>query len=237
MLDFTLDHVVIRTPDREALVAGIAEATGLSALQGYATGPEIHSGGVRFANGPFLDIFSSQTLGTALILAGSVDNAERLAASNGWAARMGRREATPPGQPLYPWSMAHFRRGQGLLTQVGVIQYAADPEAWTDPDYTGDLYNPGMELDACASLSRVWMSAQDVARAERDLAVLGYLFSDEMTSAYWPHAGRRLSGLGADLVLFEGPDGVARLDIATGTGSPREIAPHAAPRLVLDEDL
>jgi hypothetical protein len=237
MLDFTLDHVVIRTPNRDGLLAEIAAATGLSPLQGYAAGAEIYSRGVRFANGPFLDIFQAPAPGTALMVAGSVDSAERLAAGQGWAARVGRREAAAAGHPAYPWSTALFRRGQGLLTQVGVIEYSSDPEAWDDPDYAGDLYNPGMVLDACASLARVWMSAQDLPRAERDLAALGYLFSDETASAWWPHAGRRLSGLGSDLVLFEGPDGVARLDIATGAGPPRELAPPGAPRLVLDEEL
>lgn len=238
MLEFALDHVVIRTPDRDGLAAEIAAAAGLPVLQGYATGAHIHSRGVRFANGPFLDIFHVETPGTALILAGSIDAVERHVEPLGWAARIARREATPPGQPVYPWSMAYFRRGQGLLTQVSVIDYAHDPEAWAEPDYSGELYKPGMALDAAASLSRVWLSAQDVARAERDLAVLGYGFMDEVTSAYWPHAGRRLSGLVADLVLFAGPDdGVARLDIATGAGRPTEIPQLGAPRLVLDEDL
>jgi hypothetical protein len=237
MLEFALDHVVIRTPDRDGLAAEIASAAGLPVLQGYATDAQVHSRGVRFANGPFLDIFHADEPGTALILAGSVDTAERRATSLGWAVRIGRREATPPGQPVFPWSMAYFRRGQGLLTQLSVIDYAHEPEAWADPDYSGELYKPGMAMDAAASLSRVWLSAQDVARAERDLAALGYAFLDEVTSAYWPHAGRRLSGLTADLVLFEGPDGVARLDIATRAGRPMEILQLGAPRLVLDEDL
>lgn len=237
MLDFALDHVVIRTPDRDGLVAEIASAAGLDILQGYATGDHVHSRGVRFANGPFFDIFHAETPGTALILAGSVDAVERHAEPLGWAARISRREATPPGQPVYPWSMAYFRRGQGLLTQVSVIDYAHEAEAWADPDYSGELYKPGMALDAPAELSRVWLGAKDVERAERDLAVLGYLFLNEVDSAYWPHAGRRLSGLGADLVLFEGPDHVARLDIATGAATPSEIPLLGAPRLVLNEEL
>lgn len=237
MLEFALDHVVIRTPDRDGLVAEIASAAGLQVLQGYATGAHVHSRGVRFANGPFLDIFHMETPATALILAGSIDAVERHAEPLGWAARIDRREATPPDQPAYPWSMAYFRRGQGLLTQISVIDYAHEAGAWADPDYSGDLYKPGMALDAAANLSSVWLSARDVGRAERDLAVLGYAFMDEVRSAYWPHAGRRLSGLVADLVLFEGPDdGVARLDIATGGPRPMEIPQLGAPRLVLDED-
>jgi hypothetical protein len=237
MLEFALDHVVIRTPDRDGLVAEIASAAGLDVLQGYATGGKIHSRGVRFANGPFLDIFHADSPGAALILAGSVEDVARHAAPLGWKVRVDRHDAPPPGHPVYPWSMAHFRRGQGLLTLVAVIDYVHDAAAWAEPDYAGDLYKPGLALDASSALTGVWLGAQDVERAERDLARLGYVFLDEVASLYWPHAGRRLSGLGADLVLFEGDDGVARLDLATGGTQMKEILELGAPRLVLDEDL
>ncbi len=133
--------------------------------------------------------------------------------------------------------MAFFRRGQGLLTQVSVIDYVPDQDAWADPDYSGDLYRPGLAMEACASLSRVWVCAEDTGRAERDLTALGYVYCDDAVSAFWPHAGRRLSGPACDLVLFEGPDTVARLDIVTAGGAPREIAPLGAPRMVVDEAL
>jgi hypothetical protein len=237
MLEFALDHVVIRTPDRDGLLAEIASAARLDVLQGYATGGKVHSRGVRFANGPFLDIFHADSPGTALILAGSVEDVARHAEPLGWKVRVDRHDAPAPGQPVYPWSMAHFRRGQGLLTLVAVIDYVHDAAAWAEPDYAGDLYKPGMALDASSALTRVWLAAQDVERAERDLARLGYVFLDEVESFYWPHAGRRLSGLGADLVLFEGPDGVARLDLATCGATMKEILELGAPRLVLDEEL
>lgn len=234
MTEFVIDHVVIQTPDRDGFVRQVCEATGLATLRGYAQGEVIHSRGVRFANGPFLDVFATETPGTAVILQGQVDVAERRAAERGWAARLDRRQTRPAEHPAYPWSMALFRRGQGLLTKVGVIEYAADPQAWTDPDFSGALYKPAP--DAGATLSRVWLSTLDLARAEADLAVLGYGAAGEVGSAFWPHGGRRLSGPAADLVLFEGPDTVARLDIAAG-GAAREIVMTGAPRLVLDEDL
>jgi hypothetical protein len=237
MLEFALDHVVIRTPDRDGLVAEIASATGLQVRRGYATDGHVHSRGVRFANGPFLDIFHAEDPGTALILAGSVDDVERHAEPLGWKVRVDRHDAPLPGHPVYPWSMAHFRRGQGLLTQVAVIEYIHDAAAWAEPNYSGDLYKPGMAMDAPSALIRVWLSAQDLDRAERDLARLGYVFLDEVESFYWPHAGRRLSGLGADFVIFEGPDGVARLDLATAGTAMKQILELGAPRLVLDEDL
>jgi hypothetical protein len=233
MTEFKLDHLVIQTPDREDFVRQVAEASGLPVLRGYAAGDHVYSVGVRFANGPFLDVFAAQAPGTALILQGPVDTAERLATAQGWAARFDRREARPAAHPAFPWSMALFRRGQGLLTKVGVIEYASEAAAWADLDFSGGLYRP--EPDGAATLTRVWLSAEDIGRAERDLAVLGYRASGEVRSAFWPHAGRRLAGPAADLVLFEGADGVARLDIATCGGRPREITPTGAPRLVLDE--
>jgi hypothetical protein len=118
-----------------------------------------------------------------------------------------------------------------------VIEYIHDAAAWREPDYSGDLYKPGMALDASSALTRVWLAAQDVDRAERDLAYLGYVFLDEVSSFYWPHDGRRLSGLGADFVVFKGTEGVARLDLATGGTVMKEILELGAPRLVLDEEL
>lgn len=232
MTGFAVDHVVIRTPSRDDLVRRIAEACGLAVLHGFTQGETIHSMGVRFANGPFLDAFESETPATALILGGAVDEAQALAEAQGWAARFDRREERPRDQPAFPWSMAMFRRGQGLLTQVAVIEYAADPQAWADPDFSGALYRASPQTGA--RLSGVWLSTLDLARAERDLAALGYAAAGEAVSEFWPYEGRRLGGPVVELVLCEGPDTVARLDIATG-GEVREIVMAGAPRLVLDE--
>ena len=95
MTGFAVDHVVIRTPDRDAMMRQIAEACGLALSHGFSQGEVVHSKGVRFANGPFLDGFESQTPTTALILGGAVDEAERLAEAQGWAARFDRRETRP----------------------------------------------------------------------------------------------------------------------------------------------
>ena len=230
MTGFAVDHVVIRTPGRDGLMRRIAEACGLAVLHGFTQGETIHSMGVRFANGPFLDGFETQAPSTALILGGAVDEAERLAEAQGWAARFDRRETRPKEHPAFPWSMAMFRRGQGLLTQVSVIEYA--PRPWDDPDFSGPLYRPATE--GTATLARVWLSTSDLARAELDLAALGYVAAGEVESDFWPHRGRRLGGPVADLVLFEGLDTVARLDIVTG-GEARDLVIPDAPRLVLDE--
>ena len=232
MADFAIDHVVIQTPDREAFVAAVARAAGLPVLQGYSAAGVVQSTGVRFANGPFLDVFATPEPGTALILQGAVTAAERLADAQGWAVRSVRRGERPAETPDFPWSMALFRRGQGLLTRVSVIEYDRESEAWAQPNFSGALYRqaPG----APAELARVWLTTEDPARAERDLAAFGYERVGEAASGFWPHAGRRLTGPAADLVLAEGAEGVARLDIAA-EGPPRELVLADAPRVVLGE--
>jgi len=231
---FTLDHIVIQTLDREALVAEIAARAGLPVLQGYAPDGVVQSSGVRFANGPFLDVFATPEPGTALMLRGEVDAAEALARKRDWAGRYLRRGDAPAGDD-FPWSMALFRRGQGLLTRIGVIEYDQAADAWARPDFSGLLYRPELAGEADARLTRVWLSAQDLSRAARDLAALGYVEAGEWTSAFAPHAGLRFAGPAADLVLCEGPDAVVRLDIAAGPGPALELTPPGAPSLVLDE--
>lgn len=232
--EFRLDHVVISTSDRDAIVAQIATATGLQALRGYAEGGEAVSLGVRFANGPFLDIFVSPEPSTALIVQGTMDATEALATKQDWAARIGRRESTPESEIIFPWSMAFFRRGQGLLTTIGVIEYATDPQAWVSDDFSGTLYKPGVTTGS--TLDRVWLATDDLTRAERDLKALGYEVDGELSSEFWPRQGLRFRGQGADLVLASGATGVVRLDINNGGGPASELILAEAPRLILNDN-
>jgi hypothetical protein len=234
MPGFSVDHVVIQTPEREAVAAAIAQAAGLPLLTGYSIAGVVQSSGVRFANGPFLDIFHTPQAGTALILAGAVDEAEALARTHAWGVRLLRRDDAPADTPVFPWSMALFKRNQGLLTRISIIDYETDPAAWADADFQGALYRPARHSGA--RLNRVWLGAQEVAKAGRDLAALGYAPSETVTSTFWPYAGRRMTGPAADLVVFEaGEETVARLDIETGAGTAQEVVLTGAPRVVLDE--
>lgn len=234
MSAFAIDHVVIQTPDREAFVAAVAEAAGLPILQGYAPQGVVQSSGVRFANGPFLDVFGAPEPGTALILGGGgVEAAERLAGDQGWRIRLVRRAERPADAPDFPWDMALFRRDQGLLTRISVIEYADDPEAWARPDFSGGLYRPAPA--GRARLARVWLATHEVDRARADLAAFGYDVCEEASSAFWPHGGLSLKGPASEIVLVEGPEAVVRFDIATGDAAPRELRPAGAPALVFDE--
>ncbi len=234
MAAFAIDHVVIQTLDREAFVAAVAEGSGLPILQGYAPQGVAQSSGVRFANGPFLDVFGTPEPGTALILGGGgVEAAERLASERGWRVRLLRRTEQPPEAPDFPWDMALFRRDQGLLTRISIIEYADDPEAWARPDFSGGLYQPAPQ--GPARLARVWLATREIERARADLAAFGYDGGAEATSAFWPHRGLSLTGPACEIVLVEGPEAVVRLDISTGDGAPRELRPAGAPALVFDE--
>jgi hypothetical protein len=231
MSGFAVDHVVIRTADRDGLVDQVRAATGLAPRDGFSQAGVLHSRGVRFAGGPFLDVFAAETPGTALMLGGRADAAERLAQAQGWAARVVRPE-DDPNPP--PWSMVLFRRGQGLLTQIGVIDYAGDPQAWTAPDYSGPLYAPGSAPRDGATLARVWLATADRTRAGRDLQALGYGPPERVRSGFWPREGERFRNVGADLVLCDGAEGVVRLDVATG-GAAREVILPGGPTMVADE--
>jgi len=232
---FKLDHIVIRTPARDALVAEAAAATGLTALDGFAEGGDLHSRGVRFANGPFLDVFAAEASSLALILGGAIGELETRAAAQGWATRLLRQQDQPAGGPDFPWSMALFRRGQGLLTHISVIDYDPDPRAWAAADFDRPLYPIQPPPTAGAVLARVWLGAEDVTRAGQDLAALGYRPAGPVRSGFAPGRGERFAGLGADLVLCDGADGVMRLDVTTGLGPAREIALTGGPPMVLDE--
>lgn len=211
---FRVDHVVIRTPGRDALVEWVSRLSGRPVLDGYQPGGEVVSRGVRFANGPFLDVFAQQEAeAPALILQGPIADLEAVAAARDWAFRSYPREAiTDPGADQ-PWSMLMFRRGQGLLTQISAIEYAADPAPWALPAFSGPLYPPDTPPDQGVRLRRVWLGALDVKRAAGDLMALGFVVAGPVASDFAPHAGTLFRGSRADLVLFLGPDGVARIDI------------------------
>lgn len=205
--------MVIRALDRDGLAAKVAALSGRPLLAGFRAGDPQGSVGVRFANGPFLDIFGERASPVALILQGPLADLEILAGARGWGFRAHRREAIADPAQDQPWSMLLFRRGQGLLTQISAIEYADDPAPWALPDFSGPLYPPDGPPDAGTRLRRVWVGAQEVARAAGDLAALGFVAAGPVHSEFPPHDGTLYRGPRADLVLFSGPDGVARLDI------------------------
>jgi hypothetical protein len=94
---------------------------------------------VRFANGPFLDIHSAESgRGVIVILEGPLEEAERLAAGQGWRAVAHRRDDAP-AEARPPWSILAFRRGQGALSHLAVIDYEVDPVGYPLAEYDQPL--------------------------------------------------------------------------------------------------
>ena len=138
------------------------------------------------------------------------------------------REAIADPAADQPWSMLMFQRGQGLLTQISLIEYAADPAPWALPAFSGALYPPDAPPDQGARLRRVWLGASDLNRAAADLIALGFSAAGPVVSDFAPHAGTLFRGSRADLVLVPGTDGVARLDIDGAAPQRVELTPDLA---------
>jgi hypothetical protein len=209
-----LDHLAIWAHERDTLVRRLAEFSGCPALDGYAPfGPPV-ARGVRLAGGAFFDIHQAEgeaPAGHVLIgLRGSIDKAERLATGQGWRFRVGRwRDATDGS----PWSLLSFRRGQGVLSRLFVIDYATEPQAWTSPAFNRPLYRAPAPREG-ARLVRVWLQATDPDDAARVLMALGFTEAGEMDSAHPPSRGQLFRGVAGDLVLTPGTeDAIVRCDL------------------------
>jgi hypothetical protein len=138
-LPFSLDHVWIAAANRDAALEQLSAATGLPVQDAWAPGGVVRSRGVRFANGPFLDVHSEESgSGAMVLLRGALAEAEALAAERGWAVKASRREEVPADRRP-PWSLLFFRRGQGALSRLAVIDYVADPRGYPVREYDQPL--------------------------------------------------------------------------------------------------
>lgn len=167
---FDLDHIAIWTPQRDEALDAISAAAGLPLLDGYAPGGRQVARGVRFADGFFLDVHAAEGEGGPLLaLRGDIAGAERVAAREGWALRVQPRRDDADTEP---WAIAAFRRGQGVVSHMFVIDYAPEPQAWTSPTYNGGLYRY-RRADAGARLRTVVVGAQDAGRATSAVEAFG----------------------------------------------------------------
>jgi hypothetical protein len=213
-----IDHIPVWTPDRDAALERLSATTGLPILEGFAPEGRRIARGVRFSNGPFLDVHQADADGPPFLgLSGEIAAAEALAARQGWRMRTAARRHEPDAAP---WSILSFRRDQGVLTAMFVIGYAAEPEAWSSPIYNGGLYH--RPADRGAGLRRVWLTARDTDQAGRQLEAMGFIADSEIRSSVAPFAGRIYRGGRADIVLAGGEDAVARVDI-DGGGPPQVL--------------
>lgn len=202
---FQADHVVVWTPDRDAVLAALSAATGLPILDGYAPKGGVQARGVRFANGPFLDVHEAPEHGPVLLgLGGRLADAEALAERQGWRARVGAGQDEP-------WDILSFRRGQGVLSHLFIIDYRLD-QVLARPVFNRGLYH--LPPSGGPPLSRVWIAAADAEAASRDLSALGFVAAGEVRSKLAPFAGRLLRGARGDVVVCPGEDAVVRIDVS-----------------------
>lgn len=202
-----VDHIAVWTPERDAALQRLSAATDLPILDGYAPDGAVAARGVRFSNGPFLDVHQSHEPGPVLLgLACPAAEAEALAARSGWRVK---RTASPDE----PWDIVAVRKGQGVASLMFFID-VHPTELAAAPAFNRGLYSlapgPGPRL------SRVWISARDPDAADQDLAALGYIGGGEAVSPDGSPAGHLWRGGRADLLLCRGEDdAVFRIDIAT----------------------
>jgi hypothetical protein len=216
-----IDHIAIWTRKWRALCADLARLTGRPVLEGWRPDGALKAEGLRFANGAFLDIHEpppgapDTEVGHVLLgLGAGVDDAERLGAAHGWRRATDRRSDGPDAPP---WSLVSFRRGQGVLSAMFVIEYAADPAAFLVPEYAGALYRPAPVTPDGAQLRRVWLSSPDMEADTASLTALGFTKGGELRSAFAPFDGVLYRCGASDLLLCAGPEaGVARIDLDLG---------------------
>jgi hypothetical protein len=221
---FEIDHIPLWTFDRDGALQRLADTTGLPILDGFAPEGRRIARGIRFGNGPFLDVHQADAEGVALLgLSGDVHAAQALAARRGWQTRTALRRDESDAEP---WSILSFRRNQGLLTAMFVIDYAKDPEAWISPIFNGGLYH--WPAGQGASLWRVWLTAVDPGQAGATLEALGYTAAGEARSSVSPGFGRTYRGTRCDIVLAPGEDAVVRIDV--GGEAPAQVV-EIGPRL------
>ena len=203
--------------DRDAICNRLSDLTGLPVLDGWSPGGTLWSRGIRFTNGPFLDIHNLPPDGLepepSLLLRGGLREAETLVRHRGWRLTTNLRSDMPQ-EVASPWSLGYFDRGQGVLSKIGLIEYEIDPAMCGNAEFAGKLFAPDSAPAAGAILERIWIGTEDVDRAEADLACLGFRPAGEFSSVGQPAVGRRLRGETGDVVLCEGGGGVLRLDIA-----------------------
>lgn len=168
-----VDHIALWAPERDRLVARLAELTGLPPLDGFQPGGQIASRGVRFPGGPFLDIFQAESEEAYLGLAGDITAAETLSAAQGWRHERERRP-DPPTDDEAPWDILYWAKNRGVFSRLFLIDYWQDPAAFDAPSYCGALHKPWLAPESGPRLARVHLAVHDPAKAAANLKALGF---------------------------------------------------------------
>lgn len=171
----TLDHIVVRTPQRRSLLNDLATRYGFQPLDGFKIGGALQSEGVRFRNGPFIDVFdwplTKAAFSPLLAIEGDIATVQRIAGTNGWAAKLHKRnEIAAEHRP--PWSTLSFARGQGLISSLFIIEYEKARTAWQSEQYNGALYDRSRPTSGNADLNKIEIHCSDIATAQSQLDLI-----------------------------------------------------------------
>lgn len=237
-----LDHIALWTRRRDELLAALSDATGMGIIDGYAPGGRVAARGVRFANGPFLDVHKvepppdgGQPFHRLIGLGGDIDQVERQVTAAGLRAKAARRaEAARPDLEA-PWDLLSFRKGQGLASQMFVIAYY--PGAPAPPEFESPLYDPAGPGAGPAVLSRVWIPEADLEAAQGVLAALGARPLGPAQSCRPPYEGLAFDLGPTQLILARpwGPPLALRLDIKVEGARSHGLTPLPEIMLALND--
>ncbi|WP_300577482.1 hypothetical protein [Phenylobacterium sp.] len=238
-----LDHIAVWTDQRDQLLNVLADAASLGIMDGYAPAGNLAARGVRFANGPFLDVHQADApapdggrpFHRLVGLNGDIDQLERQVTAAGLRAKAARRaEAANPSLEA-PWDLLSFRRGQGLASQMFVIAY--HPGAPAPLDFDSPLYDPAGPGAGPAVLSRVWLPEADLETAQGALAVLGARPLGPVRSRRPPYEGLAFDLGPTQLILASpwGPPLALRLDIEAGGAGSHGLTPLPEIMLALND--
>jgi hypothetical protein len=167
----TIDHLVVRTPWRRQFVSHLADRFQLQVLQGFRSGDEVLSEGVKFGNGPFLDVFDwplhKPSFEPLVAVEANLAKAQEAAQAYGLESRLHRRDDFDPDQRP-PWSILSFTRGQGLISSIFIIEYEDTPEAWQNDQFNGALYDRSLKNYGNVFLEQIKVICLDasVSRAQ-----------------------------------------------------------------------
>jgi hypothetical protein len=64
---FEIDHIPVWTRDRDGVLQRLQEATGLPILEGFAPDGRRAARGLRFSNGPFIDVHQADRDGLVFL--------------------------------------------------------------------------------------------------------------------------------------------------------------------------
>ena len=176
LMPMSLDHIVCKSPHRSRLVGQLSTDHGFQVLPGFRWNDQLLSEGVRFSNGPFIDVFDWPQMKAPfeplLAIEADLASAEIAARKQGWSLHVSMRHQAPVAERP-PWSILSFSRGQGFVSSLFIIEYDDSPDAWQNEQFCGLLYRRSNEHESAAELASIEVLTADASTSLAQLDKLG----------------------------------------------------------------